>query len=67
MVSTSGMFSEPVLQHTLAVLGADNILLAVDYPMESPKEAIEFLENSSIDPEDKKKDLSCKRREGFSL
>lgn len=67
LVSTSGMFSEPVLQYTLSVLGADNILFAVDYPMESPEEAVEFIEISSLDSEDKKKIYHANAERVFSL
>jgi 2,3-dihydroxybenzoate decarboxylase len=66
-VSTSGMFSEPVLQYTLSVLGADNILFAVDYPMEPPEVAVEFIENSSLDSEEKEKIFHTNAERVFSL
>jgi predicted TIM-barrel fold metal-dependent hydrolase len=48
-------------------LRADNILFAVDDPMESPEEAVEFIENSSLDSKDKKKIYHTNVERVFSL
>ena len=66
-VSTSGMFHEPVLKYTLSVLGADNILFAIDFPMESPEEAIKFMDDSSLDPQEKEKIYHLNAERIFSL
>jgi len=67
VVSTSGMFSEEVLMYTLSVLGAENILFAVDYPMESTEEAVEFMEKAPLKPEDKEKIYHLNAESLFSL
>ncbi len=56
-VTTSGMFWEPVLKFTCSVLGIDKVLFAVDYPYESSKEAVEFID--SIPMEDNDKEQIC--------
>ncbi len=67
VVSTSGMFSEPALIYTLSVLSADNILFAIDFPMESPEEAIKFMDESSINHKDKEKIYHLNAERIFSL
>ncbi len=67
VVTTSGMFSKPALNYVLSVLSADNILFAVDYPMESTEEAIKFMDESSIDNEDKEKIYHLNAERIFSL
>ena len=54
-VTTSGMFWEPVMQYVCSVLGVDSILFAVDYPYESSKEAVQFMESTQIRDNDKEK------------
>jgi predicted TIM-barrel fold metal-dependent hydrolase len=54
-VTTSGMFWQPVLQFVCSVLGADRILFAADYPYESSKEAVQFIESMPISDGDKEK------------
>jgi predicted TIM-barrel fold metal-dependent hydrolase len=54
-VNTSGQFSVPVLQLARTVLGADRILFAVDYPVESAVEASQFIETAPISDGDKEK------------
>jgi 5-carboxyvanillate decarboxylase len=55
VVTTSGMFWEPVMQYVCSVLGVDSILFAVDYPYESSKEAVQFMESLQIGDNDKEK------------
>ena len=52
-VTTSGMFWEPVLTFTCSVLGIDKVLFAVDYPYESIKEAVEFIDSIPMGDNDK--------------
>jgi predicted TIM-barrel fold metal-dependent hydrolase len=66
-VSTSGMFSEPALNYVITVLGADNILFAVDYPFDSPETAIKFISESRIDENDKEKICHLNAERIFSL
>jgi len=55
LVTTSGMFWLPAFICAYLALGADNILFAVDYPFESNKEAIQFMETVPICDHDKEK------------
>jgi len=54
-ITTSGMFFIPALLCAYLALGADRILFAVDYPMESNKVAVEFMEKAPICDSDKEK------------
>ncbi|OGO22534.1 MAG: hypothetical protein A2144_02245 [Chloroflexi bacterium RBG_16_50_9] len=54
-ITTSGMFWQPTLQFTSSVLGADRILFAVDYPYESSREGVKFMEAAPIPDGDKEK------------
>jgi len=54
-VTTSGMFSQPPLLCAYLALGADRILFAVDHPMESNKDAVQFVEEAPICDSDKEK------------
>lgn len=53
-ISTSAMFWEPPLLCCIQALGADRILFAVDYPLESNDAATEFIETASIPDTDKR-------------
>jgi predicted TIM-barrel fold metal-dependent hydrolase len=52
---------------TLSVLGADRIMFAIDYPMEEPEEAIEFMDTAPIGEEDKEKIYHLNAERVFSL
>ena len=67
VVTTSGMFTHPQLLLTLAVLGADSVLFAVDYPMEEPQEAVTFMDTAPISDEDKEKIYHRNAERVFSL
>ncbi len=54
-VTTSGMFSQPALMCAYLTLGADRILFAVDYPFESSREAVQFMESAPMCDSDKEK------------
>lgn len=54
-VTISGMYWQPVLQFVCSVLGADRVLFAADYPYESSKEAVQFIESMPISDGDKEK------------
>jgi predicted TIM-barrel fold metal-dependent hydrolase len=55
LVTTSGNWYEPAFQCTLAALGADSILFAVDWPYESNKTGMQFLRNISVSDADREK------------
>ena len=54
-IDTSGMFWQPPLLCAYLALGADRILFAVDYPMESSEKAVQFIEAAPITDSDKEK------------
>lgn len=55
LVTTSGNWYEPAFLCTLLALGADNILFAVDWPYESNRTAMDFLNRISISDLDREK------------
>ena len=55
LITTSGVTWHPALTLAHTALGADNILFAVDYPFESGKEAVEFMDTAPIPDADKEK------------
>jgi len=63
LVTTSGNWYEPAFQCTLAALGVDRILFAVDWPYESNKTGVEFLKKISVGDSDREKiaHLNAKR------
>jgi len=54
-ITTSGMFWHPPLICAYLALGADRILFAVDYPMESAAAAVEFIDTAPICENDREK------------
>ena len=55
LVTTSGNWYEPAFLCTMAALGADNILFAVDWPYEPNTAGIAFLKKLSISDRDREK------------
>jgi predicted TIM-barrel fold metal-dependent hydrolase len=55
LVTTSGNWYEPAFQCTLAALGPDKILFAVDWPYEANKSGVEFLKKISVSNSDREK------------
>lgn len=55
LVTISGMFWQPAFLCAYLALGADRMLFAVDYPYESNKEAVQFIETVAICDGDKEK------------
>ncbi|MFH1650580.1 MAG: amidohydrolase family protein [Chloroflexota bacterium] len=55
MVTTSGMFWEPVLKYVCQVLGVERVLFAVDHPYEQNKVAADFIEKVDLPAADKEK------------
>ena len=54
-VTTSGNFSAPALRCTVDILGIDRVMFSVDWPYESNKIAVAFLENLDLAAEDLEK------------
>lgn len=54
-VTTSGMCWQPPLLCSYQALGAEKIMFAVDYPMESNEVAVQFMEEVTICDSDKEK------------
>jgi 2,3-dihydroxybenzoate decarboxylase len=54
-VTTSGMLWQPALVCAELAIGADRILFSADYPFESSKDMVEFIESSAISENDKEK------------
>jgi predicted TIM-barrel fold metal-dependent hydrolase len=54
-VTTSGIAWLPALQFVSSVLGVDKILFAADYPFESMKEAVQFMDNVPISDSEREK------------
>jgi 5-carboxyvanillate decarboxylase len=67
LITTSGMFHEPVLKYCLEVLGADNILWAADYPYQSMREAAAFLDAARISEADRIKIYSGNAERVFHI
>ena len=55
LVTTSGMNHHPPLDLCLKVLGADNVMWAIDYPYQHSPDAVEFLDTAQIDDADRSK------------
>ena len=55
MITTSGVNWHAPLKFCIEVLGADNIMWAVDYPYQETHEAVRFMNEAPISDEDKAK------------
>jgi 2,3-dihydroxybenzoate decarboxylase len=55
VITTSGVASYPPLLCSMLALGSDRILFSVDYPYESTKEAVEFIEGAPLSESDREK------------
>jgi predicted TIM-barrel fold metal-dependent hydrolase len=52
-ITTSGNFSQPALQCALAELGIGRILFAVDWPFQPNGEAVDFIKDAKLAPDDR--------------
>jgi predicted TIM-barrel fold metal-dependent hydrolase len=66
-VSTSGMFSGPALEYVMKVVGAENIMFAVDYPFESPETAVTFITDFQMSARDRENICHMNAERIFSL
>jgi len=55
LITTSGVNWFPALQFCLGVLGANNIMWAIDYPYQDTTEAVRFMNEAPIPDADKEK------------
>jgi 2,3-dihydroxybenzoate decarboxylase len=53
-ITTSGVTSEPALRLVQDLLGPERIMFAADYPYESTREAVEFMDKSAVNNKDKR-------------
>jgi len=66
-VTTSGMFSHIALVNGILSSGADNILFAIDYPLEDMRGGIEFIDTAPICTADKEKICHLNAERVFKL
>jgi 5-carboxyvanillate decarboxylase len=66
-ITTSGNFSVPAFFCSYMELGIDKILLAVDHPFESNKEAVQFMETLPIAESEKEKVCHLNAEKLFNL
>lgn len=66
-VTTSGNFSTPALICTMLEMGMDRIMFAVDYPYVTNKEAVDWMQQLQISPDDKRKLASENARKLLKL
>jgi len=66
-ITTAGNFSVPAFLCAYLELGADRILFAVDYPMESNQEAVQFIEALPVGDGDKEKVCHLNAEKLFNL
>jgi len=66
-ITTSGVNWVPALELSLKVLGADNIMWAVDYPYQETVEATEWLNEAPISDADKEKIFHLNAERVFKL
>ena len=55
LITTSGMNWSPALKFCIEVLGADNLMFAIDYPFVDSGDSVRFLREAPICDEDKAK------------
>ena len=55
VITTSGVNFHPTLKYCHEVLGADNIMFAIDYPYMDSKESADFMQTAPLPPADMEK------------
>jgi len=66
-VTTGGMQFLPALLCALLALGAERVLFSVDYPFESSKDTVQFIDNVQISDADKDKIFHANSEKLFNL
>jgi predicted TIM-barrel fold metal-dependent hydrolase len=54
-ITTSGNFSDPAMICSMMEMGTDRIMFSIDYPFVMNTPAVDWMENISLSPDDKKK------------
>jgi len=68
IITIAGVFAFPPLLCALLALGSDRVLFSIDFPYESTKDAVEFIEGAPLSPLDREKicHLNAERVLGLS-
>ena len=66
-ISTSGNFSVPALTCSMMEVGADRILFAVDWPMQTNVEAMTFIKEAPLSDDDREKIMSRNAARIFNI
>lgn len=66
-ITTSGVNDPKVLAYVIAALGVDKVMWAIDYPYESSKPAVEFMDQAPISAADREKVYQINAERIFSL
>jgi 2,3-dihydroxybenzoate decarboxylase/5-carboxyvanillate decarboxylase len=67
IITTSGVSHAPALRYCIEVVGADNIMFAVDYPYQPSAPAVDFISNVGISEDDRKKILYRNAKRVFHI
>lgn len=63
-ITTSGVNDSKVLAYVINALGVDKVMWAIDYPYETSKPAVEFLDQAPVTPSNREA-LPDERGTGF--
>lgn len=66
-VTISGMFWPTVIQFACQAMGAERVMFAVDYPIESNEKAVQSVENTKLSASDREKILHLNAERVFRL
>jgi predicted TIM-barrel fold metal-dependent hydrolase len=61
-ITTAGNFSQPALQCTLAEMGVERVLFAVDWPFQPNGAAVDFIRKADVSEEARERIFSCNAR-----
>jgi 5-carboxyvanillate decarboxylase len=67
LITTSGMNHHPPLELCLKVLGAENIMWAIDYPYQQTPECVAFMDSAPIPPQDRDKIYAANAERVFGI
>jgi 5-carboxyvanillate decarboxylase len=67
LITTSGMNHHPPLELCLKVLGADNVMWAIDYPYQQTPECVEFMDSAPIAREERDKIYAGNAERAFGI
>jgi 5-carboxyvanillate decarboxylase len=67
LITTSGMNHHPPLELCLKVLGADNIMWAIDYPYQQTPECVAFLDSAPVTQDEREKIYAGNAERAFGI